>query len=87
LNVNIGLILNGKTTLQGLKGLAVSKVPGWGLGPVQIIETRKKDGQQQALICPEGHEAPFWIDLQQIAQFKGRFIYTGSDPCPDADGN
>jgi hypothetical protein len=24
---------------------------------------------------PPEHEAPFWVDLQQIAQFRGRFIY------------
>jgi hypothetical protein len=84
--VNTGLILDGKTTWQGLKGLT-KKVPGWGLGPVRIIETRTKQGQQQALICPDGHEAPFWIDLQQVAQFKGRIIYTEADPCPDTDEN
>jgi hypothetical protein len=60
-----------------------AKVPGWGLKPVQIIETRKHDGIHQALICPDGHEAPFWIDLQQVAQFKGRVIYNEVIPYQD----
>jgi hypothetical protein len=82
--VNTGLIPDGKTTWQGLKGLT-KKVPGWGL-VTKIIETRvNNEGISQALICPEGHEAPFWLDLQQVAQFKGRFIYTESGPCPDQD--
>lgn len=83
-SVSIGLILDGKTTWQGLKGLT-KKVPGWGL-VTKIIETRvNNEGIPQALICPEGHEAPFWLDLQQVAQFKGRFIYTETGPYPDQD--
>jgi hypothetical protein len=59
----------------------VEKIPGWGL-----IKTRiNNEGITQALICPEGHEAPFWLDLQQVAQFKGRVIYTEATSRPDQD--
>jgi len=59
----------------------VEKIPGWGL-----IKTRiNNEGIPQALICPEGHEAPFWLDLQQVAQFKGRVIYTETTSSPDQD--
>ena len=52
------------------------KRPGWGLvNSVQIIETRTTSKGEEALILPPGHEAPFWIDLQQVAQHRGRFIY------------
>ena len=61
--------------------MAAAKIPGWGLGrPQHILETRLgPQGQRQALICPEQHEAPFWIDLQQVGQFQGRFIYDEID--------
>lgn len=52
------------------------KRPGWGLvDSVQIIKTRTTSKGEEALILPPGHEAPFWIDLQQVAQHRGRFIY------------
>lgn len=75
--------LIGQIKLSG--DVTTKKIPGWGLGPVRVIEQRSKNGHEQILICPDGHEAPFWIDLQQIAQFKGRMIYTEVSPSSDTD--
>lgn len=65
--------------------MASDKRPGWGLVKTQhIMQTRiGPHGQQQALICPDAHEAPFWIDLQHVAQFNGRIIYNEISPCQD----
>ncbi len=62
---------------MGQQGKVVTpKIPGWGIAKAMIIETRKApDGRTEACILPPEHEAPFWVDLQQIAQFRGRFIY------------
>lgn len=54
-----------------------NKKPGWGL---EIIDFRKRtDGTEEALILPTEHEAPFWTDLQKVAQYRGRFIYEPTD--------
>jgi hypothetical protein len=49
------------------------KIPGWGL--CRIIDKRVKDGVEQGLIDSPGHEAPFWLDLKEVARYKGRVIY------------
>lgn len=56
--------------------MVTQKIPGWGLAAAMIIETRQAlDGRTEACILPEDHEAPFWIDLREIARFAGRIIY------------
>lgn len=52
----------------------VIKRPGWGL--IEVIDTRAgPQGQPEALICPQDHEACFWTDLRQVAQYRSRAIY------------
>jgi hypothetical protein len=50
------------------------KVPGWGaVRPTQVRASPK--GEQEFLICPDGHDAPFWAGLHEINRHKGRIIY------------
>jgi len=61
--------------------VVTQKIPGWGLASAMIIETRKApDGRTQACILPPRHEAPFWVDLQEVGRFRGRFIYDDRAP-------
>lgn len=49
-----------------------------------IIETRQApNGRTEACILPEDHEAPFWVDLREIARFAGRIIYDDMAPLND----
>lgn len=58
------------------RAMPSEKKPGWGLvKSVLIIETRTTAKGEEALILPPTHEAPFWVELQQVAQYQGRFIY------------
>jgi hypothetical protein len=61
----------------GQQGKVVTqKIPGWGLATAMIIETRQApDGRTEACILPSDHEAPFWVDLREVAHHKGRIIY------------
>ena len=52
--------------------MTTTKQPGWGL---RILQVRSTNGTPEALILPADHEAPFWMDLRQIAQHKARTIY------------
>jgi len=45
---------------------------GWGL---RILQVRSINGAPEALVLPPDHEAPFWMDLRQIAQHQARTIY------------
>lgn len=54
--------------------MSTQKVPGWGA--VRPQETRAgPNGRKEFLICPEGHDAPFWADLQEVHRHRGRIIY------------
>ena len=71
--------------------MATQKIPGWGLATAMIIETRQApDGRTEACILPPDHEAPFWVDLREIARHKGRIIYNDealSIDATDADSS
>lgn len=50
------------------------KIPGWGF--VLAPATRASpDGEHQALITTETHEAPFWAGLEEVQRHQGRIIY------------
>ena len=49
------------------------KIPGWGFA--KLRETRIIDDQLQGLVESPDHEAPFWVDLQEVAFHNGRMIY------------
>jgi hypothetical protein len=50
------------------------KIPGWGI--CRVLDTRTKDGIKQGLLDLPNQEAPFWVDLKEIARYKGRVIYS-----------
>jgi hypothetical protein len=49
--------------------MTTTKRFGWGL---RILQVRSINGAPEALILPPDHEAPFWMDLRQIAQHQAR---------------
>lgn len=54
--------------------MVTPKIPGWGL--LRPEQTRTSpNGQKEFLICPEGHDAPFWADLHEVHRHNGRIIY------------
>lgn len=54
--------------------MATPKVPGWGA--LRPQETRAGPGnQREFLVCPDGHDAPFWAGLAEINRHGGRIIY------------
>ena len=58
--------------------MVTPKIPGWGL--LHPKETRASpNGQKEFLICPEGHDAPFWADLHEVYRHNGRIIYEETD--------
>lgn len=50
------------------------KIPGWGIA--RILDKRVKDGIEQGLLDLPNQEAPFWVDLTEVARYKGRVIYS-----------